>query len=205
MFRWHFYPRPPRGGRPRLQKAARMKKSISIHALREEGDQQPAAPAPAPVAFLSTPSARRATVHPYETTVEALYISIHALREEGDCNDWRKSTIREISIHALREEGDTQSVAPAPAPVAFLSTPSARRATSPIVASYHVTDISIHALREEGDRSSLGHNHGVRHFYPRPPRGGRRKSTTSPLLRKKFLSTPSARRATAEAFRELRT
>ena len=27
-------------------------------------------------------------------------------------------------------------------------------------------DISIHALREEGDTS--------RHFYPRPPRGGRR-------------------------------
>ena len=57
----YFYPRPPRGGRhgriswqPRLQ------------------------------GFLSTPSARRATVH-LVLGVQAADISIHALREEGDC------------------------------------------------------------------------------------------------------------------------
>ena len=33
-------------------------------------------------------------------------------------------------------------------------------------------------------------------FYPRPPRGGRRPSFSSPRIRKRFLSTPSARRAT---------
>ena len=78
-------------------------------------------------------------------------ISIHALREEGDINFQLPRIPRSISIHALREEGDkTFSVFemllshfyPRPprggrlrmpaflfAVTAFLSTPSARRAT----------------------------------------------------------------------------
>ena len=60
--------------------------------------------------------------------------------------------------------------------------------------------ISIHALREEGDRVRLCPMCQWRHFYPRPPRGGR--PLTGDALDKKldeilFLSTPSARRATA--------
>ena len=35
----NFYPRPPRGGRPVLKWSCRETKIISIHALREEGDQ----------------------------------------------------------------------------------------------------------------------------------------------------------------------
>ena len=34
--------------------------------------------------------------------------------------------------------------------------------------------ISIHALREEGDRPPVEENKKGGHFYPRPPRGGRR-------------------------------
>ena len=78
-----FYPRPPRGGRPLYAACARRAKRISIHALREEGDpmrfsvstpQENFYPRPprggrllmmsmpiAMSAFLSTPSARRAT------------------------------------------------------------------------------------------------------------------------------------------------
>ena len=36
-----FYPRPPRGGRPRMSHVAAVCASISIHALREEGDTRP--------------------------------------------------------------------------------------------------------------------------------------------------------------------
>ena len=59
---------------------------------------------------------------------------------------------RGISIHALREEGDRSPDFVALADKRFLSTPSARRATS----GYGYGDgegsgISIHALREEGD------------------------------------------------------
>ena len=57
----YFYPRPPRGGRQVLLSFVPSVFSISIHALREEGDRRAGI-------FLC--------VH--------LVISIHALREEGD-------------------------------------------------------------------------------------------------------------------------
>ena len=38
--RENFYPRPPRGGRHCTFLAARFRLTISIHALREEGDQR---------------------------------------------------------------------------------------------------------------------------------------------------------------------
>ena len=57
-------------------------------------------------------------------------------------------------------------------------------------------EISIHALREEGD-SRAARTDGILHdFYPRPPRGGRRKSDFYTAPASTFLSTPSARRAT---------
>ena len=57
--------------------------TISIHALREEGDRR-----------------RR------EKPRGMGKISIHALREEGDTTALPCNYFRLISIHALREEGD---------------------------------------------------------------------------------------------------
>ena len=56
-----FYPRPPRGGRPERLHSTAFDRTISIHALREEGDAQKQLDATAKGLFLSTPSARRAT------------------------------------------------------------------------------------------------------------------------------------------------
>ena len=55
--------------------------------------------------FLSTPSARRATLR---SGAQLIYqpISIHALREEGDYARKGRAEQEKISIHALREEGD---------------------------------------------------------------------------------------------------
>ena len=102
---------------------------ISIHALREEGDQTnttkhqrclyfyPRPPrggrlhgsssaSPMNRLFLSTPSARRATVKDLASILQK-DISIHALREEGDdCQRAAHDAEQQISIHALREEGD---------------------------------------------------------------------------------------------------
>ncbi len=58
----HFYPRPPRGGRHSRHIFLIPCKSISIHALREEGDLSLADEIAAAYEFLSTPSARRATL-----------------------------------------------------------------------------------------------------------------------------------------------
>ena len=56
--------------------------------------------------------------------------------------------------------------------------------------------ISIHALREEGDRAAERNNTWQQNFYPRPPRGGRHDVLVEFRDGSKFLSTPSARRAT---------
>ena len=147
---------------------------ISIHALREEGDQITAAATGTMILFLSTPSARRATLQcivdgcsgghfyprpprggrleqPYKKC-EACKISIHALREEGDLYKCRlRHVLVSISIHALREEGDQGNTAALSVTTIFLSTPSARRATADAPLPDGGQDISIHALREEGD------------------------------------------------------
>ena len=81
--------------------------TISIHALREEGDHTPVTVRPSRLPFLSTPSARRATSCPAGCRLSA----------------W-------ISIHALREEGDEPSTPQSASSDRFLSTPSARRATA---------------------------------------------------------------------------
>ena len=75
----YFYPRPPRGGRPRRRK----------HSKRS-------------ARFLSTPSARRATSVSF-CVISSGHISIHALREEGDSKNRDKSSIfKQIIQHSAR-------------------------------------------------------------------------------------------------------
>ena len=78
--------------------------------------------------FLSTPSARRATL-PHRVYEHGRFISIHALREEGDFVCVLFYHDSNISIHALREEGDALHLPSGFRGRQFLSTPSARRAT----------------------------------------------------------------------------
>ena len=71
----------------------------------------------------------------------------------------------------------TPSVRRATCPVAlsgtelklFLSTPSVRRATFCLRSSPPAPPISIHALREEGDHLNASGIRTSRDFYPRPP------------------------------------
>ena len=103
------------------------------------------------MAFLSTPSARRATVVVVVESVESV-ISIHALREEGDLQTAAGRQVNAISIHALREEGD-KSAEPVQIPLTdFYPRPprGGRRCRPALPASNPI--ISIHALREEGDK-----------------------------------------------------
>ena len=63
----YFYPRPPRGGRRRPHHHAIYYGLISIHALREEGDDFYINAPDIKFPFLSTPSARRATIRTKST------------------------------------------------------------------------------------------------------------------------------------------
>ena len=78
-----------------------------------------------------------------------------------------------ISIHALREEGDFPFPLILPAAIHFYPRPP--RGGRPF---------------GFGDRCS------ITYFYPRPPRGGRPTPSSTVWMSWKFLSTPSARRAT---------
>ena len=189
-----FYPRPPRGGR-----------------RRHVGDGR------ALGAFLSTPSARRATIVPFRVYNKGVNFYPRPPRGGRRRSCWRHRTDQR-----------------------FLSTPSARRATYAFRRSCCSLTISIHALREEGDRMTelkdsrftisihalreegdIGsgevlaptpnfyprpprggrprgsrRNNKMGDFYPRPPRGGRHHCNIRDGLWLEFLSTPSARRAT---------
>ena len=219
IFYSHFYPRPPRGGRQACITMCYWCTKISIHALREEGDihlicvislikyfyprpprggRRPAVYAAVLIsAFLSTPSARRATYgaqSPCKTFFQFLSTP-SARRATSDCpsiinyllyfyprppRGGRPETSAQrggcpyISIHALREEGDKGAISLHAEYTTFLSTPSARRATSNCTRSGCPESISIHALREEGDFMPWSTPIPATHFYPRPPRGGRR-------------------------------
>ena len=102
----------------------------------------------------------------------------------------------QISIHALREEGDSPAFCGEGSALVFLSTPSARRATSEIAKS----NISVLFLSTPSARRATPASrctfHPTAHFYPRPPRGGRPFWAETVEYTTPFLSTPSARRAT---------
>ena len=122
--------------------------------------------------FLSTPSVRRAT-RPLEFGKIDNKISIHALREEGD--------------RIRRWDGITQNYF-------YPRPPRGGRRRGP---RGRPGQFSIHALREEGDSSPNRATSQPIYFYPRPPRGGRLTSSSGSRPSAIFLSTPSARRATA--------
>ena len=172
--RRYFYPRPPRGGRLSFHVYDRLIRLISIHALREEGDRLYIGVLQPGKIFLSTPSARRATRRTKKKSAHTE--NFYPRPPRGGRLVLFSLLISNfyISIHALREEGDKLFLPIIYTSSRFLSTPSARRATSHRRVRWAKPNISIHALREEGDcrRSST------------------RKSSSI------FLSTPSARRAT---------
>ena len=148
----NFYPRPPRGGRPVCFAAGRVSVSISIHALREEGDSSPIFKKVAILNFYPRPprGGRRGVC---AGIVAPELISIHALREEGD-TVWVSANSRQFrflstpsarrATWGARREVWRQYI--------FLSTPSARRATDRGPDRAGGRRISIHALREEGDK-----------------------------------------------------
>ena len=147
--------------------------------------------------FLSTPSARRATVA-----------------------DLRKASERFAFLSTPSARRATCAIVHTDTRDAFLSTPSARRATTPwqamppaapyfyprpprggrLSASRSISSSSLYFYPRppRGGRLAVPSTFAIlaHNFYPRPPRGGRRICSRLRRSRTKFLSTPSARRAT---------
>ena len=154
-----FNPRPPRGGRPRIQRRPSADQPISIHAPREGGDAAPwrrrswawlfqstppargatAASTPSAIScrFQSTPPARGATADRLADTDADIFQSTPPARGATGGEVCPRSARGHISIHAPREGGDylTKNIAT-------------------------LGSISIHAPREGGDSKDA-------QFYPR--------------------------------------
>ena len=129
--------------------------AISIHALREEGDLDLFAVDGDGVLFLSTPSARRATQQTPED-LHRVHISIHALREEGDRTPAPSSGRHPYFYPRPPRGGRPQGGASTPGGAQdFYPRPPRGGRHTAFPASSIITEISIHALREEGDNKGI--------------------------------------------------
>ena len=149
---------------------------ISIHALREEGD------------FLTVWPRWASTTHfyprpprggrPVACAVAFCQIHFYPRPPRGGRPECRRRQCPHRHFYPRPPRGGRPLTINIPAGAyQFLSTPSARRATSAL-----------------GSRVVW-----LAYFYPRPPRGGRPFLTACPRSNVLFLSTPSARRATSSA------
>ena len=104
------------------------------------------------------------------SVIERQLISIHALREEGDNSTRRYSRLIIAFLSTPSVRRATFAVFGIDmARIVFLSTPSVRRATREMLKRFTEFSISIHALREEGDEHRHERSTIKQHFYPRPP------------------------------------
>ena len=183
---------------------------------------------PRPALYFYSRPPRGGRLERPDVLLVAFLISIHALREEGDIGRNPGYGIEDISIHALREEGDLwPSVWMTSGSAYFYPRPprggrlargaqmvrtaknfyprpprGGRLAAAAGTARYGL--ISIHALREEGDVGTYAHLypdytisiHALREEGDMFQRSGA-------VGRSQFLSTPSARRATRGAPRNV--
>ncbi len=148
----NFYPRPPRGGRRSCRPHSQTGSAISIHALREEGDRHWHIGQSRTLQFLSTPSARRATAPDLWNICATWYfyprpprggrpISSNSRAQKPDfyprpprggrlCQGIQQGNTR-VNFYPRPPRGGRLRVRLSRHPgKQFLSTPSARRATS---------------------------------------------------------------------------
>ena len=197
--------------------------SISIHALREEGDKRELHPRRTSRNFYPRPPRGG---RPINHAILKAKFNFYPRPPRGGRPPATATVTAKapafLSTPSARRATQASNKSHRPKP--FLSTPSARRATESGTSLDKASPISIHALREEGDPQSWFYVEDVRYFYPRPPRGGRRgipdnhatllyfyprpprggrpQQRAAAAAMVGFLSTPSARRATLSHVRQ---
>ena len=170
--RQNFYPRPPRGGRRDRLLYPHQRRAISIHALREEGDQLPP-PHPGRTKYFYPRPPRGGRL--FFFSISVLPVDFYPRpprggRRHGFCIKRGKNLFLSTPSARRATVGNSQSGGHAQL---FLSTPSARRAT----------------------RAATGVKADIL-FLSTP---SARRATYAPCIFRpcrRFLSTPSARRAT---------
>ena len=193
----NFYPRSPRGERLELTVDGLTGEEISIHAPREGSDWAGILRMKGYAIFLSTLPARGATIGKPALLEQTAEISIHAPREGSDAFADKGGNNRTY-FYPRSPRGERQNQISFPlgkyhfyprsprgerplprCPYSrisrFLSTLPARGATQGHVVGGLEEMISIHAPREGSDSSPSRKPSPPRYFYPRSPRGERRR------------------------------
>ena len=156
------------------QKFNRRSMYISIHALREEGDDNDVDKFIASFDFYPRPP-RGGRLPTVQRPGRVAPISIHALREEGDHKNLKMDGLQ-MDFYPRPPRGGRQAKTTTTRGAnLFLSTPSARRATwdSMLGAIQDNIFLSTPSARR-ATRKRYGAVGTDSNFYPRPPRGGRR-------------------------------
>ena len=195
----HFYPRPPRGGRPGAGRQSWLQGYFYPRPPRG-GRRDESHAGMVWDEFLSTPSARRATSRRVAAS-DCKGISIHALREEGDAD--------QISVYLSHDDfyprpprgGRPVHADTSTAGIYFYPRPP--RGGRPLALQHTVPHkpISIHALREEGDVRRSHHSCRSRISIHALREEGDARCCRARSFLAGFLSTPSARRATCTSGR----
>ena len=128
--RIYFYPRPPRGGRQRAPHRGADADPISIHALCEEGDVRVIRAIYKNSANFYPRPLRGGRPKEFVNNGGCMNISIHALCEEGDVLLQQSSSDSEYFYPRPPRGGRLHSIFIVSSSFIFLSTPSARRATT---------------------------------------------------------------------------
>ena len=153
----YFYPRPPRGGRQRVPRHRGRPWPISIHALREEGDTTSCPVISAKSNFYPRPPRGGRLCQGIQQCNARVNFYPRPPRGGRPAPEHLRRNRRGISIHALREEGDLRATEVTHNTNEFLSTPSARRATSrPLEHGSNVIFLSTpSARRATGRRAAV--------------------------------------------------
>ena len=146
---------------------------ISIHALREEGDPGTPITFEEDSIFLSTPSARRATLIALRHGADHQNFYPRPPRGGRPGRNNRPAALSDISIHALREEGDRGLRTSTPPRNNFYPRPP-RGGRPPSAARACSSSFNFYPRPPRGGRPITSFRPSpIMDFYPRPPRGGR--------------------------------
>ena len=152
----NFYPRPPRGGRPAPRSPAELRRS-NFYPRPPRGGRPAASPLPPCCRRYFYPRPPRGGRPPFVPR-------------------WRQAA--KISIHVPREGDDVPLLVHREIIALFLSTSPARGTTRVFAVAVASDGISIHVPREGDDAEPIKQALlFLVDFYPRPPRGGRRRKS----------------------------
>ena len=191
------YPRPPRGGRREPVYGWQISQLFLSTPSARRATNGANNGVFALNLFLSTPSARRATNLSARQSGGARNFYPRPPRGGRHASRIVQWAIYLISIHALREEGDRKAVGVVPRDWYFYPRPPRGGRQLQQLRRRQQQDFYPRPPRGGRQLQQLRRRQ-QQDFYPRPPRGGRPAVYNAMLMACKFLSTPSARRATVE-------